>query len=818
MAFQSLSASLSNLPAVLAGPVLRHVTAESVTVWIVLRREADVTLVVLNPNNDQPLRGTRKTIAIGTNLHMVAVTATRAAPFAPLQEGVIYRYDLSFTFSGSQSHSLATATNNAKLGYDPFTLPSFCLPPADINTLRVIHGSCRIPHGNGPDALGILDGLIAQAAANPVARPHQLLLSGDQIYADDVAASMIVMLSDASEVLLGWNELLALQPAHGGARSATQIAPFVRRAVLEDLGFTSEDLDGHLMTFGEYLCMYLFVWSDVLWNAASIPSFADITASVRKNVPAEVFSTWQILLSARKESAEAHITTLTQFRATLPDVRRALANIPSYMIFDDHEVTDDWNMTRNVCKVLYDNALALQIVQNALAAYAVCQHWGNVPEQFEDGVGTAPPGLRLLRMLDKGNAVSYIDNQADIRRLVAIHDFATLKTRPFHGLFHDPEALTYNYTVEGPGHQVIVTDTRTWRTFPRASNRSGDLLNDSQMRAQIRNTKSTGDRALLLILSTNAPPIQPIRSATQHPKLTSALSHFPDLFESWELPAASTERLFNVISDKMPLVGLERRGRALLLSGDVHMGFSSRLLFKGKTRYDDPQTSPQPVTAVLAQFVASSFRKQTGSTVDFHRGGYNSAPFGTKWLIAQHGPEHYLGWNLPAGQKKEIGRTVYAAGRSVAEIATKIKGPTTLLTSTNVGGAVHLLRVSVDPDYTYRLDYLTATNQDVLPITPAPIPPTPTGTADDRKKAAAAFNQATGNYRVYNRASATKQEIVGVNNIGEITFVWGAGDAKTANHTLRWREPKTGRLMFTTYIVNLDPNDPAFPEKISRLP
>ena len=151
-------------------------------------------------------------------------------------------------------------------------------------------------------------------------------------------------------------------------------------------------------------------------------------------------------------------------------------------------------------------------------------------------------------------------------------------------------------------------------------------------------------------------------------------------------------------------------------------------------------------------------------------------------------------------------------------MSAEITGPTTILTHANVGGAVHQLRVSVDPDYTYRLDYLTATNQGALPTAPAPIPPTPTGTADDRKKAAEAFNKATGNYRVYNRASATKQEIVGLNNLGEITFVWGAGDAKTANHTLRWRDPTTALVIFTTYIVNLDPNDPAFPEVIPRLP
>ena len=32
----------------------------------------------------------------------------------------------------------------------------------------------------------------------------------------------------------------------------------------------------------------------------------------------------------------------TEFRKNLPKVQRALANVPTYMILDDHDVTDDY--------------------------------------------------------------------------------------------------------------------------------------------------------------------------------------------------------------------------------------------------------------------------------------------------------------------------------------------------------------------------------------------------------------------------------------------------------------------------------------------
>ena len=60
----------------------------------------------------------------------------------------------------------------------------------------------------------------------------------------------------------------------------------------------------------------------------------------------------------------------------MSEVRRALANIPTYMIFDDHDVTDDWNATLDVCRSMYSKPLGLRVMQNALTAYALCQHWG----------------------------------------------------------------------------------------------------------------------------------------------------------------------------------------------------------------------------------------------------------------------------------------------------------------------------------------------------------------------------------------------------------------------------------------------------------
>jgi len=53
MAFTKLADRLKNLPLVLAGPILRQVTKDSVTVWIALKQSATVTLNVYDSDNPQ---------------------------------------------------------------------------------------------------------------------------------------------------------------------------------------------------------------------------------------------------------------------------------------------------------------------------------------------------------------------------------------------------------------------------------------------------------------------------------------------------------------------------------------------------------------------------------------------------------------------------------------------------------------------------------------------------------------------------------------------------------------------------------------------
>jgi hypothetical protein len=166
----SLKDRLATLPWVPAGPILRKVTAKSVTVWVALQETARITLSVRDDTNTVVATGTRSsTVAVGANLHIAAVTAHPTG--ADLKGGIVYHYDLNFA-GAHKVADLGGAANSAKLSYGTATLPGFSLPPADISAVRLFHSSCRMPHGSGADALALLDVLIEQAAANAPAREY----------------------------------------------------------------------------------------------------------------------------------------------------------------------------------------------------------------------------------------------------------------------------------------------------------------------------------------------------------------------------------------------------------------------------------------------------------------------------------------------------------------------------------------------------------------------------------------------------------------------------------------------------------------------
>jgi hypothetical protein len=813
-----LSGRLSGLPLVLAGPVLRSVTPKSVTVWVVLKTAASVKLTIKDESGAALGNGTLPTIAVGQNLHIAAVTAK---PDKDLTEGVIYQYDLVFaagTASSSLSKNLASATNFAAITYGSYKLPTFVLPPKDPSKVRLFFGSCRKPHGDGADALALLDPLIQQTASNAPNRPHQLLLGGDQIYADDVAELLLLLLTDAGETLLGWNETIS-----GINKTAKALPPYFRTKPLQDAGFTSVDTRCHLMSLSEYLAMYLFVWSDVLWpldstgKSLALPTPTDLATLVgAAGITDPVAKDY----ANRGSNVLSDAGDLTTFYSTVATVRRVLANIPTYMICDDHEITDDWNMTLGFCRKVYSSDLGRRVVQNGLTAYALCQHWGNAPDQFDQS-NSALAGGRLLTFLDHVNASTYGANDPQIQTYLGIHAWNLQQNHTDNGVFHDSLSLTYNYVINTLGYVVIVTDTRTWRSYPDGDNTSPTLLPLDQLAAQISSAPPvTADQALLVVITTNAPETEALRTLTRSPFLSTHGSSIamddphPDLFESWEVPSLPFDRLLARLTDKLPLDAKGRRhGSVILLSGDVHYGFASRLKLNAVKRIDDG-AKPQAAVAVFAQFVSSALKNESGKTRDMHREGYKwSAPaMGVPPQSNGGYVEGYVGYDSVTNAQFALNRGNWLPVKNrgsfpLGMAAFDVWGDKTTFDAS-------MLKLSVVPDYRFRLDYRSAGVTGVQLQNPPAIPPVgPGATADQRRQAALYYNQATNFYRASTTNSSQAQDIVGVNNISEVTFHWDPNDSlKSVNHTLRYVNPDLpGVDWWATYTFSLDPTEESVP-------
>lgn len=581
MGWQPLEGRFETLPLVLAGPIVRRVEPRSVSVWVALKQRCLVTLRIYRRDAASGelstiLSGTHRTVRLGEHLHITVVTATLPADAVALASGCLYYYDLFFApqhdaasalaapgFDGTaddagvpdaglrlhspgvlspQSSPAAADNDLRRLVYPGHPLPGFMLPPDDIANLRIFHGSCRKPHGAGHDALSALDLALDTSADDTTTRPQLLFLTGDQIYADDVAMPLLPALTDAGDYLLrgNWDEILPLVE-----RPARAFGPGRRTTMVRDFAnMTTTKPDNHLLSRAEYLAMYLFVWSDILWPdefpgaPLLLPSDPSLTNEERER-------------EAARYTAQGE--DLVRFRSTLPQVRRALANVSTLMICDDHDVSDDWYLDGAWCSAVLGSPLGQRIVRNGLFAYALCQAWGNDPAQFAGMSGSA-----LLAAIDTWDGDETDEAASLIAERLGLPDgFAGEGELP-----HSPHSLRWHYRIERAGYTVIVLDTRTLREYshPELPPR---LLCPTALAEQI----PPSDAEMTIVVS--ATPVLGV-SLLERFQAFNALHTDNYAFdrEAWSLDRVTYQHL---------LAALSKLRRVVILSGDVHYGFASTL-------------------------------------------------------------------------------------------------------------------------------------------------------------------------------------------------------------------------------------------------
>lgn len=341
-----------NLPPILSGPILRRVDKNQVNIWLATSENYDLSakLYIVEQKYELLAVSVRsQKLQLGKQLYVHLLTIFPLDSTFPTD--ILLGYNLLFskgenTFDLQQLGYLDANSPSGTI-YDRLKYPSFFISSNEETTF--LYGSCRKIHGKGEDSLIFGDQYIEKNQMDTFQRPSALFLVGDQIYADDVSKLLFPFIRRIAKQLIGHEEdLFSVDERIENYNNRKQISKYVCH-------FTSRKADNHLFTFGEYAAMYLLSFSPTLWK--------------------------EILPELSKNSSES-ATDIIHFAHRTFSTQRLLANIPTYMVFDDHDITDDWNITKQWKEKVENSPLGKHVLANGLTAYFAFQGWGNDPERF----------------------------------------------------------------------------------------------------------------------------------------------------------------------------------------------------------------------------------------------------------------------------------------------------------------------------------------------------------------------------------------------------------------------------------------------------
>jgi hypothetical protein len=361
------------LSLIVAGPIMRRADEDQICVWLATSFDPalGVELTILDvsvPYREVGILSTSvcRTIRAGENLYVSMIAAYPDAK--PPRQGkfpkdTLLAYELWFTRDQAPGVTEKVELRQLlesydDLVYDGLLKPTFYLQGE--SRLILLHGSCRKPDGRGNDALPAADTLIGQKPRDLTSRPCMLCLTGDQIYSNNVHPDTLNQIHRFLRDLFGYDESV---PADSGLVSLKDLADVTRASkrppLAKKAGLNADEWP--LFGLCEMLVMYFLSWNTALWD-----SFSPITKLKSSNLDAVI-----------------GMQEIKNFIIGLPAVMRAMANAPVYMIFDDHEVTDDWNLYKEWKERVQKSDLGRRMVTNALVAYWLCQGWGNDLSRFD---------------------------------------------------------------------------------------------------------------------------------------------------------------------------------------------------------------------------------------------------------------------------------------------------------------------------------------------------------------------------------------------------------------------------------------------------
>jgi hypothetical protein len=308
----------------------------------------------------------------------------------------------------------------------------------------------------------------------------------------------------------------------------------------------------------------------------------------------------------------AEYSYLYQRAWTTDNARKVLAHLPSFMIFDDHEITDDWNFDRTWVDIVHDDSDLYQMwpmtITDGLIAYWMYQGWGNLPPE----AWSSDPRIQILHRARAEDR----DALPELRKF--IFDRARKPAQPHT----DPsKRLAWHYALPIRSPQFLVVDDRTEREVfgPGGPFRSQLVW----LRKRLDQENSP---AAFIVFPTPYLLPHPLSWALSHPAATRNINFFykllrfivlkkpkwdwktiEELARNSDMEHAAGNRVWDDVKEMLAKLqdSVTPLKTIIFLSGDIH--FSCNL--DGQLKKFDPAPPPH-----LLQLISSGLRQSVGSS------------------------------------------------------------------------------------------------------------------------------------------------------------------------------------------------------------
>ncbi|WP_258950682.1 alkaline phosphatase D family protein [Lentzea californiensis] len=262
-----------------------------------------------------------------------------------------------------------------------------------------------------------------------------------------------------------------------------------------------------------------------------------------------------------------------------PEIRWLLSVVPTSMIFDDHDVRDDWNTSAVWRKEMADKPWWRDRIRGAISSYWVYQHLGNL----------GPEELARNPLYAKVKA-------QDTDVLPLLEEFAEEADKEVEGR----KSTWWSFRREFGRARLLMVDTRSGRILDEGKRQ---MVSDEEFEWIERNTEGDFDH---LLIGSSLPWLMPhslshlqsineigARKPGWQGKAAEGIRQAVDL-EHWPAFRESFDRLSRMI-EKAANNG---SATVCVLSGDVHHSYVAEAEF------------PRPTKAVVAQLVCSPIHNE----------------------------------------------------------------------------------------------------------------------------------------------------------------------------------------------------------------